>query len=116
MDKLKLRKRVNKNGSVLISWHCLECGSWAMTPIKWFKHIDIIEYLKKFDADINDIPIIDESEKQLCAVCGSSFTEYHHWAPKHIFGDEAEKWPGSELCKNCHNDWHMKVTPNMCVK
>lgn len=49
-----------------------------------------------------------------CEVCGSTGqTELHHWAPFHLFGDEADKWPTSLLCRPCHVRWHQTVTPNM---
>lgn len=46
-----------------------------------------------------------------CAVCGADGAENHHWAPFHIFGDEADKWPQSYLCPSCHKRWHDLVTP-----
>lgn len=49
-----------------------------------------------------------------CTVCGvTGSTELHHWAPKHLFGDEAYKWPTANLCRECHLKWHKIVTPNM---
>lgn len=49
-----------------------------------------------------------------CEVCGSTDgTEWHHWAPRHLFGDEAESWPMGALCRMCHRRWHAVVTPNM---
>lgn len=43
-----------------------------------------------------------------CARCGSSLTEYHHWAPQAIFAD-ADSWPGSYLCRPCHTLWHQSM-------
>lgn len=49
-----------------------------------------------------------------CEVCGSTgTTERHHWAPRHLFGEEAYRWPTSYLCQRCHVRWHQTVTPNM---
>ena len=62
-----------------------------------------------------DLPLVDDYRKDAepCARCGSKIgTEYHHWAPKHLFSDP-DKWPGSYLCKSCHKEWHDVVTPNM---
>jgi hypothetical protein len=48
----------------------------------------------------------------VCEVCHAEGAEWHHWAPTSIFGDEAEKWPKSALCRACHVRWHQLVTPN----
>lgn len=49
-----------------------------------------------------------------CEVCGSTSSIHeHHWAPFHLFGDEAGKWPTSFLCQSCHARWHSVVTPGM---
>lgn len=60
-----------------------------------------------------------------CARCGDdTYTELHHWAPKHLFSDlvvnrdghltpEYESWPTAWLCQECHRHWHRIVTPDM---
>jgi protein-arginine kinase activator protein McsA len=48
-----------------------------------------------------------------CEVCNKNEGEKHHWSPRHLFGDEAERWPTSMLCRSCHKRWHDIVTPNM---
>ena len=49
-----------------------------------------------------------------CEVCGSKVgIHLHHWAPLHLFGNEAHKWPTSFLCQPCHSRWHSTVTPRM---
>ena len=49
-----------------------------------------------------------------CEVCGSTQSVHeHHWAPFHLFGAEAAKWPTSFLCQPCHSRWHSVVTPRM---
>jgi hypothetical protein len=37
----------------------------------------------------------------------------HHWAPRHLFGDECDGWPLAFLCRPCHVEWHQRVTPDM---
>jgi hypothetical protein len=44
--------------------------------------------------------------------CERTDTEYHHWAPRHLFTD-AEDWPGSYLCGEHHPHWHRIMTPHM---
>jgi hypothetical protein len=51
---------------------------------------------------------------KFCEVCGSEKALHvHHWAPVHLFGAEAAKWPTSILCQPCHSHWHSRVTPRM---
>ena len=50
--------------------------------------------------------------RQKCEVCNADGAENHHWAPFHIFGDEADRWPQSFLCPSCHKRWHDLVTPS----
>ena len=42
-----------------------------------------------------------------CARCGRSgrSMEEHHWAPRAVF-DDADCWPTSKLCADCHKRWH----------
>lgn len=50
----------------------------------------------------------------VCAVCASPHNvERHHFAPRHLFGWDAESWPKAYLCRPCHMRWHRKVTPEM---
>lgn len=39
------------------------------------------------------------------AGCTNKGTEYHHWAPRHLFED-AEFWPTDYLCREHHALWH----------
>jgi hypothetical protein len=65
--------------------------------------------------DIESLPVINDYRNggTPCAVCGAPGTEYHHWAPRHLFPD-ADSWPGDHLCHYHHIDvWHAIMTPNM---
>ncbi|MBU2052495.1 hypothetical protein KKH13_04800 [Patescibacteria group bacterium] len=60
------------------------------------------------------VKVIDNDQVPFCEVCGSvDNIEYHHCAPRHLFGDDADKWPISRLCRKCHIKWHQIVTPKM---
>lgn len=65
--------------------------------------------------EIATLPIIQDyrGEGPECEVkgCTSTNTELHHWAPRQIFGPEAERWPSSYLCREQHHpQWHVLVT------
>lgn len=46
-----------------------------------------------------------------CAVrgCDRRDTQYHHFAPRHLF-DDADNWPCAYLCKYHHDLWHNRIT------
>lgn len=59
--------------------------------------------------DLTLLPILFDytHDKPACEVCGSQTgTQLHHFAPRHIFGAEAERWPKAYLCQTCHDHWH----------
>lgn len=63
-----------------------------------------------------ELPLVADERKNAepCVRCGSKLgTEEHHWAPKHLFHEDADNWPKSYLCKPCHKQWHDIVTPDM---
>lgn len=49
---------------------------------------------------------------RICVRCGCNglerSVELHHWAPRAIFSD-AEDWPKSFLCSECHDRWHGEI-------
>lgn len=64
---------------------------------------------------IEELPIIQDFRGvgEECEVrgCTSTNTQLHHWAPRRIFGDEADDWPTSWLCVERHHPlWHAMVT------
>jgi hypothetical protein len=96
----------------MVYWYCESCEHAINKPPKWLPH----DLVSKF-VIIDNLPVIgDYSQNEHCAVCGKPGTEYHHWAPRHKFGDEADSWPGAYLCKKHHDQWHQIVTPTMCIK
>jgi hypothetical protein len=64
--------------------------------------------------DLSVVRVVEVMGGQRCARCGRRGAEEHHWSPRAIFGkDEAETWPKDFLCKACHDEWHLKVTPQL---
>lgn len=62
---------------------------------------------------IESLPVIMPDLSNRCAVCGKREAELHHWAPTGIFGKESGDWPKDYLCKEHHDLWHLKVTPQL---
>lgn len=91
------------NGSFQYKAYCLECGGKGTN----FPYSAIV------GLDEDRIPVISDHEAVPCERCGSrEGWERHHWAPIHLFED-AEEWPKSYLCRECHAKWHRVVTPRM---
>jgi hypothetical protein len=105
-----LVRNIISNGESQVYWQCLECLKSIDSPTKWISH----SKLREHDIDPHTLPVIENySGYEVCAVCGEPGTELHHWAPRHLFSDEADQWPTSYLCRKHHNTWHDLVTPNM---
>jgi hypothetical protein len=58
---------------------------------------------------------INAPKYSICERCdGETFCEEHHWAPQRLFED-ANFWPTSTLCKECHRLWHRTVNRRMII-
>ena len=69
--------------------------------------------LKRLGISVDRLTTLSDNRQDHCDVCGTYGTELHHWAPRHLFGREADDWPTGLLCVPCHRRWHALVTPNM---
>ena len=77
---------------------CVECGNQLSSSIP---HAMV-------GVKPEGLPVFrDRRDMTPCEACGATEgTEVHHWAPKHLFGEEAFTWPTSFLCRSCHSRWH----------
>lgn len=108
----QLVRNVTASGVSQVYWLCPQCDNNAAGPGQWIKH-----ELVKTVIDPDTLPVIKNySGSHLCEVCHSPFAEWHHWAPRHLFGEEADLWPTAFLCHKCHMRWHDLVTPSMALK
>ena len=57
------------------------------------------------------VEAIYTEEEAVCARCGAPATQLHHWAPAELFED-ADLWPTSQLCGDCHRLWHRVINAN----
>jgi len=108
-----LHVQLFSNASRNYVWRCGDCSRPA-PEIKSPLYIAKDKVEQHLTAEkIAALPVIMPTFYDRCAVCGDRAVEDHHWAPKAIFGEEAERWPHDKLCKVHHDIWHMKVTPNI---
>lgn len=108
-----LVRNITGNGASQIFWQCVEHAGAVDSPIKYIAHSKI----NAQGIEINKIPILNNySLDHICSVCGTVGAALHHFAPRYIFKDEADKWATGYLCETCHKKWHDLVTPRMCKK
>lgn len=113
-QRLILHRQFLASGAHAYLWVCPKCNRRG--PIEGEPLYIGNEKVESFltQEQIEALPMILPDRETRCAHCGSRDCERHHWAPKAIFGpDEAEQWPKDYLCKECHDLWHSKVTPQL---
>ena len=103
----ELVKQKNRGGSWQYRYMCQGCE--YLVP-KYVKKADVIAA----GLDPEEVPIAGARHK--CEVCNNDGAQLHHWAPWALFGAEADKWPQSYLCPQCHTRWHQIVTPDINKK
>ena len=96
----RIVRNINSAG-VSMTWvQCLTCGKNARGSGQWLKK----------PSNVEELPVIENfSTNYTCEVCGHTGAEVHHWAPRFIFGNEADQWPTGYLCPTCHAYWHDKI-------
>lgn len=98
-----LFRQINSNGAHVAVERCRLCGR---NPNKGKPFLS-----KKDIPNFDELPLLVDYSKQSepCVVCGSKDgSEYHHFAPRHLF-DNADEWPTGWLCMKHHNEWHKKT-------
>ena len=86
---------IRRDGHVIPRAYCGFCGHRMADPM----HGDWL-----YDYCFLDLRTQDPPEP--CERCGSELgSQLHHWAPYAIF-DDADSWPRSWLCPECHSAWH----------
>lgn len=95
-----------QSGAIAIAAYCLSCGRVATKdayiPKRRFSLAQIDEMAIEHDYSNSAL---------VCCVegCTNHDVEWHHFAPKGIFGEDAEKWPKAWVCKAHHDDWHKRT-------
>lgn len=101
----ELGVRIAGNGSYQIVAVCPDCATTS-SPISHY----VIGWLGVF---IGDLPVVADYRGNLgrCSRrgCEREAVEDHHFAPRAVFGDEADDWPMALLCVDHHNEWHRRI-------
>ena len=100
------------SGAVQVGLICSSCNGWTVDR-RGRLWIPLAE-VRQAGYDPDELPIaITISPSVRCARCGARGVEEHHWAPRAIFGPDAERWPKDYLCGSCHTEWNRAVTPSL---
>lgn len=92
------------NGAVAWVWRCGGCR-FSQSIKHQLVPAAILGGVAGVDFDVKD----NLSMAPQCDRCGSGDgTEYHHYAPSHLF-DDADRWATGYLCRSCHTEWHRKT-------
>lgn len=99
------------NGTFQVRARCYECRRWSSGAIAH-------AYIRSLGINpLQDLPVIRDHRGYLaiCAVigCGSDDVELNHFAPRAIFGKDADDWPTAFLCRRHHREWGQRVTPSL---
>jgi hypothetical protein len=95
----ELARRINSNGVHLWKLRCIGCRRDIGGAIAYERlPVEARELVPELERP-------DPGRK--CARCGEwkLGVELHHWAPRKFFAD-ADEWPQSWLCPECHHHWH----------
>lgn len=95
------------NGTQQVKMQCNHCG-FRSSPLPyrlvraWGIRREDIGWEKANDLRTEYAPCVFEG-------CIVTPTEYHHFAPRNTFGDEADLWPVAPLCRAHHVEWHQRM-------
>lgn len=112
MVEARLHRKIFQNGAYAFVWKC-PCGK--LNPFNsqlWIAKETVETRLS--DEELESLPVVMFDAANRCVKCGERTCELHHWSPVAIFGsEEADRWPKDYLCKPCHDEWHLKITPQL---
>lgn len=101
-DAIEWRRMSISTGFKIEAW-CLDCGK----PAKPGNFAPKPAFLPN---EIEAMPWTEASNKAKCPVCRThAHLECHHLAPREFFGNECDLWPTVEVCRTCHERWHLKM-------
>jgi hypothetical protein len=102
--------RLTASGIIQLIWCCSQCD-YRSSPVP--------HYLAESMGipNIRSLPTISSYAGLFgrCIVhgCESDEVELNHFAPRAIFGQDAENWPTGYLCVRHHREWGERVTPQL---
>ena len=84
----RIVRGITSSGHTVVFVQCCRCGRRAVPGALKQKGLS-----RQY---IESLPIAFDNHEETppCERCGSTDgTEWHHWAPRSVFGDECNEWP-----------------------
>lgn len=108
-----LHRNIRENGAEDFVWVCSVCNGLAISSknVVFIDKQSVLMNLTEYE--IESLPIRMNASTARCAKCGSRKCERHHWMPRAFVGSNCDDWPQDYLCKECHDEWHRIVTPQL---
>lgn len=107
-NTFELGGAVKQNGIIDFKVRCTGCGKTSGSVKKddfvWLIERGIrLTWMRERYAN---------ADTHVCQVkgCGSTAIEWHHVAPRSVFGEDAESWPIIPACRKHHVGWHQTMT------
>lgn len=104
-------RQINKSGSKVVVERCPNCRSNTRPGAA---------FLSKKGYDWDALPLFEDYTDVSfpCCVegCERKDTQLHHFAPRHLFGEDADLWPTGYLCTDHHSEWHQKTQTGSYAK
>lgn len=111
----QLARNQTMSGAVQVGLLCCKCRGWTVDR-KGRLWIPLAE-VRSTGIEPAELPVANAIAPDMrCARCGSRGVELHHWAPRALFGADADAWPKDYLCRPCHEEWHESVTPQLLAR
>jgi hypothetical protein len=108
-------KALDRRGRTIFPYFCVSCRAVQ----NHYVPRDLAESLERAGQHLPRVHTAAEIEAMTqgtldfgnaCEVCGDlAEIELHHWGPRALFGDAADLWPTSYLCRSCHVIWHATI-------
>lgn len=103
-------KMIITSGKTVVTERCDICGRYPRgKPFVSKKEVADVDSLPLWHDNLADAPACDYFG------CMEKGTEYHHYAPRHLFQD-ADMWATGYLCLKHHREWHEKTKTGSFAK
>lgn len=111
--RVGLRRDILSNGATALWVACLESDPIHRVyndRIRMGQNVSKAQ-AEKWGFPVGTIPLANDYSVVECCVqnCTERGFEWHHWAPKEIFGAASELWPQGKLCIKHHLEWHRRM-------
>ncbi len=109
-----LVRKIMRNGREHVGLLSEDCNHWVKDSRGrlWIPKEEILDFRDAMvGVEYLSLQFIKDEYDHVCSVegCDSQDGEFYHFAPKRVFGKDADNWPVLFLCTHHHAEWHKKM-------